>query len=162
DPVSSIYSRDLIAAAEEYKFALQNREHAHALSRPDAAAQADALVDASRVRLQRFGLSAEQIDNLLPSPEHPIPVPVNPHISGIVRSRKVAEGHFVNPGDALIELTDLKTVWVKADVFDSDIPRIRPGLQATITSEALPGSKLTGSVEFIDPRSDPQTRTTPV
>jgi nitrogen fixation protein FixH len=74
----------------------------------------------------------------------------------------VREGQFVNPGDALIELTDLKTVWVKADVFDSDLARIRPGLAGTVTSEALPGAKLAGVVSLIDPRSDPQTRTTPV
>jgi hypothetical protein len=31
-----------------------------------------------------------------------------------------------------------------------------------VTSEALPGVKLAGKVDFIDPQSDPQTRTTPV
>jgi RND family efflux transporter MFP subunit len=162
DPVSSIYSRDLIAAAEEYKFALENRQHAHAASRPDATAQADALVDASRVRLERFGLTSDQIDSLLTSPEQPIRTTVYSSASGIVGSRKVREGQFVNAGDALVDLTDLKTVWVKADVFDSDIARIRPGLSGTITSEALPGTKLTGTVGFIDPHSDPQNRTTPV
>jgi len=162
DPVSSIYSRDLIAAAEEYKFALDNRERARSLSRPDAAAQADALVEASRVRLERFGLTADQIRSVLTSPEQPIRVTVTASSEGIVRSRKVAEGQFVNAGDVLIELTDLKTVWVKADVFDSDLARIRPGLPSTITSEAIPALKLAGKVDFIDPHSDPQTRTTPV
>jgi Cu(I)/Ag(I) efflux system membrane fusion protein len=163
DPVSSIYSRDLIAAAEEYRFALQNRDRAHAASRPDAAAQAEALLEASRVRLERLGLTPDQVERVLSgAPEQPIRVTVNASTEGIVRSRKVAEGQFVNAGDVLIELTDLKTVWIKADVFDSDIARIRPGLAATITSEALAGSKLTGTVGFIDTHSDPQTRTTPV
>ena len=162
DPVSSIYSRELIAAAEEYKFALENREHAHATSRPEAAAQAEALVEASRVRLERFGVTPDQIDGRVARPEQPIRVTVNAEASGIVRSRKVTEGQFVNAGDALIELTDLSTVWVKADVFDTDLARIRPGLAVTIRSEALPGVKLTGVVNFIDPQSDAQTRTTPV
>lgn len=162
DPVSSIYSRDLIAAAEEYKFALQNREQARSLSRPDAVAQADALVEASRVRLERFGLTPDQISSVLTASEQPIRVTVNASSAGIVRSRRVAEGQFVNAGDTLIELTDLKTVWVKADVFDSDLARIRPGISSTITSEAIPALKLRGKVDFIDPHSDPQTRTTPV
>jgi Cu(I)/Ag(I) efflux system membrane fusion protein len=162
DPVSSIYSRDLIAAAEEYKFALENRERVHAASRTDAITQADALVEASRVRLQRFGLTPDQIEGVLTATEQPIRVTVTADASGILRSRKVAEGQFVNPGDSLIELTNLGTLWVKADVFDSDIAKIRPGLQSTITSEAIPGLRLTGSVGFIDTRSDPQTRTTPV
>src|SRR5204863_4112208 len=96
DPVSSIYSRDLIAAAEEYRFALQNRDRAHGLSRPDAAAQADALVEASRIRLERFGLTPDQINSVLASPEQPIRVTVNASSEGVVRSRKVAEGQFVN------------------------------------------------------------------
>ena len=111
DPVSSIYSRDLIAAAEEYRFALQNRDRAHAASRLDAAAQADALVEASRVRLERFGLTPDQGEHVLSgAPEQPVRVTVNASAWGIVRSRKVAEGQFVNAGDVLIELTDLNTV----------------------------------------------------
>ena len=165
DPVSSIYSKDVIAAAEEYKFALQNQEHARAMNRPEAVEQADALVEASRVRLQRFGISLDQINTLLPNPtkaEQPIETTVTAASSGILRTRKVTEGQFVNAGDALIELTDLSSIWVKADVFDTDIAKIVPGLKATIRSEALPDLKLEGSVDFIDPHSDPQTRTTPV
>jgi RND family efflux transporter MFP subunit len=162
DPVSSIYSRDAIAAAEEYKFALENRDRARNLSRPETVAQAEALVDASRLRLERFGLKPEQIDGLLRAPEQPVRVTVNSDSSGILRTRKVVEGQFVNPGDTLIELTDLKSVWVKANVFDADLARIRPGLSGTITSDAQPGLKLMGRIDFIDPQSDPQTRTTPV
>jgi len=162
DPVSSIYSRDAIAAAEEYKFALQNRERAQGLSRPDAVAQAEALVEASRVRLERFGVTPDQVNGTLSSPGQPIRVTVTASSGGIVRSRKVAEGQFVSAGEALIELTDLERVWIKADVFDTDLVRIRPGLPGTITSEALPGLKLSGKVDFIDTHSDPQTRTTPV
>jgi RND family efflux transporter MFP subunit len=162
DPVSSIYNRDLIAAAEEYKFALENRQRAHVAARPEAIAQADALVAASRTRLARFGVDPDQADRLPARPEQPIEVTITADASGIVRSRKVTVGQFVNAGDVLIELTDLSTVWVKADVFDTDLAKIRPGLTATIRSEALPGTRLTGVVDFIDPQSDPQTRTTPV
>jgi RND family efflux transporter MFP subunit len=162
DPVSSIYSRDAIAASEEYKFAVQNRERAHASGRPEALAQADALVEASRVRLERFGLTPEQAAGAVTATEQPIRVTVTATASGIVRSRKVSEGQFVSAGEALVDLTDLKSVWVKADVFDTDIGRIRPGLTATITSEALPGSRLTGTVTFIDVQANAETRTTPV
>jgi RND family efflux transporter MFP subunit len=163
DPVSSIYSRELIAAAEEYKFALENREHSRGVSRPEAVAQADALLEASRVRLERYGVTPDQIDKVLSSSsDQPIRVTVASGSSGIARARKVAEGQFINAGDTLIELTDLTQVWVKANVFDADLPRIRPGLAATVTSDALPGMKLSGKVDFIEPQSDPQTRTTPV
>ncbi len=166
EPFSTTYSPGLIASVEEYKFALENREHAHASSRPDAISQADALVEASRVRLERWGLTPEQLEGVTSTssaaPPRPIQITVNSTASGILRSRKVTEGQYVNPGDTLMELTDLSTVWVMADVFDTDIARIRPGLSAQVTSEALPGTKLRGDVTFIDPHSDPMARTTPV
>jgi RND family efflux transporter MFP subunit len=166
EPFSTTISPGLIAAVEEYKFALENRQHAHASSRPEAVAQADALVDASRVRLERWGLTPEQLETVTSTstaaPPRPIQITVNSAASGILRARKVTEGQFVNPGDTLMELTDLGTVWVMADVFDTDIARIRPGLSAQVTSEALPNMELRGDVTFIDPHSDPQARTTPV
>jgi RND family efflux transporter MFP subunit len=170
EPFSTTYSPDLIAAVAEYKFALENRQHAHATSRPEAISQADALVEASRVRLERWGLTPEQLEGVMSSsstasasaPVRPIQITVNSTASGILRARKVTEGQFVNPGDTLMELTDLGSVWVMADVFDTDIARFRPGLSAQIMSEALPDVKLRGEVTFIDPHSDPQARTTPV
>jgi RND family efflux transporter MFP subunit len=158
----SIYSREVITAAEEYKFSVENLEQARRTSRPEATAQAEALVEASRIRLERYGITPDQIDSVLSPSQKPIRVTVTSGASGIVKERRVAEGQFVNPGDTLVDLTDLKSVWVKASVFDSDLPRIRPGLSATVTSEALPGARLSGKVDFIDPQSDPETRTTPV
>jgi RND family efflux transporter MFP subunit len=166
EPFSTTYSTGLIAAKAEYEFALENQKHAHASSRPEAAAQADALVEASRIRLERWGLTPEQLEGVVSNSgsasSRPIQITVNSTSSGILRSRKVSEGQYVNPGDTLMELTDLSTVWVKADIFDTDIARIRPGLSAQVTSEALPDAKLHGEVTFIDPHSDPQARTTPV
>jgi RND family efflux transporter MFP subunit len=166
EPFTTTYSPGLIAAVEEYKFALENRQNAHASSRPDAIAQADALIEASRVRLERWGLTPDQLESVKSNPNstpaRPIQVTVNSTASGILRARKVTEGQYVNPGDTLMELTDLSTVWVMADVFDSDIARVRPGLSAHVTSEALPDTTLYGDVTFIDPHSDPQARTTPV
>jgi RND family efflux transporter MFP subunit len=162
DPIASIYSSEVIAAAEEYRFALENRQRASGMSRPDAMKQADALLEASRIRLERYGITPDQIESVLSPVQKPIQVTVTANVAGIVRERKVAEGQFVNAGDTLVELTNLRSVWVKANVFDADLPRMRPGLPATVTSEALPGATLSGRVDFIDPQSDPQTRTTPV
>ena len=40
--------------------------------------------------------------------------------------------------------------------------RIRPGLRVQITSDALPGVTLRGAVNFIEPQTNPDSRTTPV
>jgi hypothetical protein len=62
----------------------------------------------------------------------------------------VTIGHVETPGR------------VKAEVFNADIAGVRAGLVAEITSDALPGMKLSGTVESIDARTNSQTQTTAV
>jgi Barrel-sandwich domain of CusB or HlyD membrane-fusion/YtkA-like len=54
----------------------------------------------------------------------------------------------------------LSTVWVKADVYEADLPLIRMGQAVEVTTESLPGSKLRGQVGFLEPMVNAQTRTT--
>jgi RND family efflux transporter MFP subunit len=161
-PIAEIYSPEIVTAAEEYKLALQNRQHLAASQQATALQQADALIAASRRRLELWGLTTDQIDAMVTSPETPIHITIASSATGTIRTRNVTEGQYVNAGDALFDVIDLSTVWVEADVFQTDIGRIRPGLRAEITSDALPGTMLRGTVSFITPQSDPQSRTTPV
>jgi RND family efflux transporter MFP subunit len=161
-PVAEIYSPEIVTAAEEYKLALENRKHLAASQQPIALQQADALIAAGRRRLELWGLTREQIDALITAPETPIHITIASSASGIIRTRQITEGQYVNAGDALFDVIDLSTVWVEADIFQTDIGRLRPGLRAEITSDALSGTTLRGTVSFIEPQSDPQSRTTPV
>jgi len=94
--------------------------------------------------------------------ESPVSTTIYSDSTGVVRSRNATEGQFVVSGAALYVLIDMSSVSVRADIFSSDISQIRPGLRAEITSEALSGIKLQGSVKTIDSRSDGQSGTTPV
>ena len=113
---------------------------------------------ASRRRLELWGLNAQQIDEIASSPERPIEITTYSAISGIVTKRNVAEGQYVKEGDVLLEVTDLSTVWVQADIFESDIPLIRNGQAVKITAPTLAGA-LQGTIGFLQPSVDPQTRT---
>ena len=75
--------------------------------------------------------------------------------------RKVTQGQYVREGDVLYTVADLSTVWVKADVYEADLPRVRTGQSVEIAAEMLP-TKLSGRVNFIEPMLNPQTRTVPV
>ena len=161
-PVAEIYSPEVVTAAEEYKLSLESRQHLAASQQAATLTQADALIEASRRRLELWGLSSDQINLLVESPETPIHITITSSATGIVRTRNVTEGQYVNAGEALFDVIDLSSVWVEADVFQADIGRIRPGLRAQILSDALPGVTLRGSVSFITPQSDPMSRTTPV
>src|SRR5262245_20623773 len=158
-PVASIYSPDVFASAEEYKLALANRERLSASKESQAIAQADELIQASRRRLELWGLTAEQIDAISSAASPTVQIMVYSPIAGVITKRNVAEGQYVKEGDILYTVTDLSTIWVQADVFESDVPAIRNGMDVRITSSALAGRTVRGTISFLQPSVDPQTRT---
>ena len=51
---------------------------------------------------------------------------------GVVDVRAVREGEFVNPGQAIVTLINLDDLWVRVDVEESYIDRIRVGEKLTV------------------------------
>lgn len=82
--------------------------------------------------------------------------------SGVVIERPATVGMTAEPSTPLVTIADLSPVWVIADVYDRDLARVSPGAAATITSEAIPGLQLKGSVTYVAPDVRPETRTTQV
>lgn len=161
-PIALIYSPEVVSAAEEYRLALESLERLGSGALPDAQAHARELVAASRRRLELWGLTTQQIGEIEKSSEPKIHITVHAPAGGIVMERKVTEGQYVREGDPLYSLTDLSTVWVKADVYESDLPLIRMGQAVEIESDGMAGEKLRGRVSFIEPMLNTQTRTVPV
>jgi len=159
--VAEIYSPDLVASAEEYRLALQNRDRMKSSSEKDALENANDLVAASRRRLELWGVSDKQIDAAATGTAG-LHITVFAPSGGSVVERKATRGQYVNAGDALFTVADLGTVWVKADVYEFQLPQVRPGQTVEITSEALPDKVLRGRVDFIEPEANPQTRTVPI
>lgn len=159
-PIVEIYSPEVLSSVEEYRLALENRNRLGAAAEPQALTGADELVVASRRRLELWGLSPQQIQSTASSEQAQIDLTIFSTVSGIVTERKVTRGQYVNAGDVLYTVADLGTVWVKADVFEHDLPLVRVGQPVEITSESLPGTKLRGTVNFLEPMVNAQTRTT--
>jgi HlyD family secretion protein len=66
--------------------------------------------------------------------------------SGIVYSLPVRVGTFVNPGDLLVQVADLRKVQVVGYVDEPEIGRLAAGLKVTVTWDALPGRAWQGTI----------------
>lgn len=159
--VAEIYSPDLVASVEEYRLALQNRDRMGSSTEKEALKNANDLVTASRRRLELWGVSERQIEAAAVGTAG-LHVTIYAPSGGSVVERKVTRGQYINSGDPLFTVADLGTVWVKADVYEFQLPQIRPGQAVEITSQALPNKVLRGRVDFIEPEANPQTRTIPI
>ena len=65
---------------------------------------------------------------------------------GIVYSLPVREGQFVNAGDLLVQVADLRKVQVRAFVDEPEIGKLAPGENVGVTWDALPGRSWSGTL----------------
>jgi len=120
------------------------------------------LVRASVEKLQRWGITQAQIDEILRTGKTDFKFPILSPIRGNVVRKNVVEGQEVQGGFAMFEVADLHTVWVLAQVYERQLGLIHLGQPVEASVEALPGKTFSGKVEFIQPNVDPSTRTVEV
>lgn len=77
---------------------------------------------------------------------------------GVVVSRHVSIGEFVDAGAKLYIIEDLSNVWFVASAFEEQLQMVRSGQAARITLDAFPGTTLIGAVSFLDYHVDPTSR----
>ncbi len=78
-------------------------------------------------------------------------------ISGYIVEKKVNAGNYLRSdmGDYLFTISDLKDVWVMANVFEADIPKVKEGYNVKVITLAYPDKELTGRIDKISEVLDP-------
>lgn len=83
-------------------------------------------------------------------------------IGGIVDSRDVTLGQGVEPGTALFHLSDRSRMRIVGRVYEEDIGKVHTDQKAFVKLLAYPEQLLSGTVGFVGPTLDPETRTVQV
>jgi Cu(I)/Ag(I) efflux system membrane fusion protein len=86
-------------------------------------------------------------------------VPVYASQDGIIASLNVREGMYVEPMREVMALADLASVWLLAEVFESQSAWVKVGQPAEVRLSYHPGRLWEGTVEYIYPSLNPKTRT---
>jgi len=79
-------------------------------------------------------------------------------LSGYVTKVNKSIGEQVAPGEAILEISNLDTVWIEAPIFERDLNRLGGGAGATFTTAAYPGQEFRGSLVDIGAEIDERTR----
>ena len=125
------YDPDLVVAQEEYLQGLRTLERTKHAPIPEAYERAKALVEASRRRLLRLGMSEDQIEELA--------------------KNNASQTNLFLPGKG-------ESVWVYATLYEQDLSLVTAGMSAKIEAISYPGDTFTGTVRSVDPVLDPATR----
>lgn len=139
------YSPQLVNAQEEYL-------RAAGIGRPGVR-------QAALDRLAALGLADATIETLTARGRPLQTVPVYAPADGVVTQIGVRDGMYITPAVDLLTLADLSSAWVYVDLFEHQAPWVAVGQPATLTLASYPNEPLQGSVEFLEPQLDPQTRT---
>jgi Cu(I)/Ag(I) efflux system membrane fusion protein len=148
----TLYSPELHAAQQELLLALG----AH---RGEGAARADDLIGAARERLRLFGMDPVDLARLERERRRIDAVPFRAPVSGYVVEKDVARGGAVAAGQRLLRLAPLDRVWLEADLYEAELPLVRPGQPVRVSLAYRPGQVFQGSVSYVYPYLAGATRT---
>jgi len=148
--LATIYSPDLINAQKELLETARVKD-----TNPE-------LYNAAKERLRRWNVPEQQIQSIEDRGEVTTQFDVFADASGVVTARNVSVGDFISRGTVLFDIVDLSRVWVMLDAYESDLGFINRGDQLTFSVNAFPGREFKGSVDFVDPVINPDTRTVTV
>lgn len=154
DELATLYSPDLVVTVQNLLDARRagNKE----------------LERITRDRLVLWGLGADQVDEMLKTGKPATQVTVRSPIDGHVIRRYQTEGRYVDEGSPLYDVADLNTVWIQAQVYEEDLTFLPPEshelskddrLPVKATTRAYPGETFAGTLSFVYPHVDQETRT---
>jgi len=160
-PLLEVYSPDLVSAQQDYRVAA---EALRALGDGDPAARESmrGLVRSSLERLANWDIAEADLAGLRAGDAPRRSVVLRAPRDGVVTEKTARIGLRFMPGDPLYQVTDLSAVWLIGSVFEQELALVQVGAHVTATVVAYPGKTFQGTVTFIAPVLQPETRTAQV
>ncbi len=181
-PLAIVSSPDFAAAVGSYRKAVLTAANLQRIADQDAQlfktdalsqrdldqAQADAASavadrEAAKEQIKSLGIDPSVIESATNgSSAGAVPGVIRAPISGTVVERLITPGQLLQAGTTpAFTIADLSTVWVMANVFESDLARVRKGEAVTVTSPVSP-TPFDGTVDYVGALVDSSTRATSV
>ncbi|MDH5541423.1 MAG: efflux RND transporter periplasmic adaptor subunit [Nitrospinota bacterium] len=162
DYLLEIYSPELVATSEEFILALGYRDAIGKSQINNVVKGGEALLEASRRRLEFFDVPEHQINEMEKTRKVKKTLHIHSPVNGVVTDKNVVTGMHVAPGMVLYTIVDLSTVWVIAEIYEYEIPWVREGQNVSMELRSMPGKVFSGKVAYIYPYMEEKTRTVQV
>jgi membrane fusion protein, copper/silver efflux system len=160
--LAAVYSPEMLSAQQVFLNAVRWSGERRPGSTPSSASPSGPASDLerdARQRLELLGIAAEDVRAIQESGQTQRAVSLRAPARGYIARKNAVRGVYVQPGSELFQIADLSTVWVLADVYESEIGRVKVGQQAQLELAAWPGESFPGRVTFIYPALNTGSRT---
>jgi Cu(I)/Ag(I) efflux system membrane fusion protein/cobalt-zinc-cadmium efflux system membrane fusion protein len=162
EPLLEIYSPELVATQEELVLATRYRAATESSPFDDVRDGGQSLFEATKNRLALWDIPTRDIERLVETGEVERTLTLYAPASGVVTRLGVRAGMEVSLNTNLYTIADLSRVWVLANVYEYELPWLEIGQKAAIELGYMPDLNLEGTLSYISPFLDPQTRTAEV
>jgi membrane fusion protein, copper/silver efflux system len=119
----------------------------------------ESLAEGARQRMRQAGMSEAQIAVVERTGQVQARMTLVAPASGVVTELMAREGGTAMMGMPLMRINDLSSVWVQAEVPESQAAQLAVGAQVMAQTPALPGEVFRGQVQALLPEVNPTTRT---
>jgi cobalt-zinc-cadmium efflux system membrane fusion protein len=115
---------------------------------------------AARNAVRIFGKTDDEVDQIIAQRKVDSALPVPSPISGRIVTRNAAPGFLTQPGTPPppFQVADLSTMWMLANVIETDVPAYKVGQEVEVRVPAYPGTVFKGHVTNVGQMIDPNTR----
>lgn len=113
----------------------------------------------AQTKLRLLGVSDEEIAEVMKTEIVDPMVPVLAPAAGTIVERLVNVGELVDPSKPLFTIGDFHSVWLKADVFEKDIPKVKIGEPIELKVDSFPDQVFPGRLDYVANQVDSDTRT---
>ena len=149
-----IYSEELISAQKEYLMTLEK-----VYKFPDATLDYNALLEGLKNKLILWGLTEFQIKNLGKiNATYDHLFSIYSKQEGIISNVAVTEGDYVMEGAMIFEISDLKNIWVEAQLYPAEIGELKGGDPVEIRMDAFPDKIFKSNINFATPQLQAQSK----
>lgn len=157
EPLYELFSEQLLALQREYLLAVEQREKLGE-SEPRYAS----IAKASAKKLQLFGLSAVQIDQLNKSKTIQSRITFLAPATGLVTEINASEGEYVAEGASLYKLENISSLWAELELYPSEIKFLKLGDKLNLRVTGFEKEQVQATVSFFSPEYKANTQITKV
>lgn len=155
--LAELYSQEFLTMQFEFLQAVDRLSRVKESSGEEQAT-AKSIYHSAKRKLVVVGVTEDDLTELETTKSPKNYYQVRTPFDGIILENNVRSGAFVQVGTELFELADLSTLWVLADIYEKDLPRVRVGMKALVEVGAYPNS-FPGVISTIYSVVDEKTRT---
>ncbi|MCL4703689.1 efflux RND transporter periplasmic adaptor subunit [bacterium] len=155
--LAEIFSQEFLSMQMEYLQAIERTQRFGNESADQSTAKTILL--SARSKLEVAGLSEADLRQLETAKEPLSHLHIRAPFTGAVLSAEVVQGQFVELGAHLFEIADLSTLWILADIYEQDLPRVHKGMKAQVEVAPYPRETFAAALTEIFGVVDAQTRT---